>query len=654
MPLDLPVRRELMVTRQIAARGITDARVLEAMRTVPRERFVPIALAEFAYDDTPLAIEEGQTISQPYIVARMLAELQLTPRDRVLEVGTGSGYAAAVLSRAAGEVFTIERHGALADVARERLAELGYDNVHVRHGDGTLGWAEHAPFDAIVVAAGGPRVPPTLREQLAIGGRLVIPVGDDQHGQQLLRLTRRDHAHFDEETLEPVRFVPLIGLEAWEGAGRSSGSRGRHSLVQLTRQCAEPIGDDEASLAPLLERIGDARVVLLGESTHGTAEFYRFRDRITRALVRRKGFTIVAVEADWPDAAQVDRYVRGLPPPSEAQPAFSRFPTWMWRNGEVAELLAWLRAWNAGQSDVSRRVSFHGLDLYSLHTSIAAVLRYLDEVDPQAAALARHRYGCLTPWERDPAVYGRAALSGQYRSCEPAVTAMLQDLLARRVEYTQQDGERFLDASRNAALIASAEQYYRVMYYGGAASWNLRDRHMFDTLSSVLSARGEDARAVVWAHNSHIGNATATEMAARGELNIGQLCREQFGASAYLVGFGTDHGRVAAADEWGGPVHVKTVRPALAGSYESLMHDTQRPAFLLALGESADAELRERLREPMLERAIGVIYRPETERQSHYFEAVLPMQFDEYVWFDETAAVSPVPRGLDALHPLAP
>jgi protein-L-isoaspartate(D-aspartate) O-methyltransferase len=236
--------------------------------------------------------------------------------------------------------------------------------------------------------------------------------------------------------------------------------------------------------------------------------------------------------------------------------------------------------------------------------------------------------------------------------------AMLQELLARRVEYARQDGERFLDASRNAALIASAEQYYRVMYYGGAASWNLRDRHMFDTLASVLAARsddarGDDARAVVWAHNSHIGNAAATEMAARGELNIGQLCRERYGSAAYLVGFGTDHGTVAAADDWGGPVQRKAVRPALAGSYEAIMHDTQRPAFLLALGEGADEELRHRLREPLLERAIGVIYRPETERQSHYFEAVLPDQFDEFVWFDETTAVSPVPADLDAGHPLA-
>jgi protein-L-isoaspartate(D-aspartate) O-methyltransferase len=368
------------------------------------------------------------------------------------------------------------------------------------------------------------------------------------------------------------------------------------------------------------------------------------RARITRELITRRGFTIVAVEADWPDAARVDRYVRHRPAAVEAEPAFSRFPTWMWRNGEVHEFLEWLRAWNAGLADPTRRAGFYGLDLYSLFGSIAAVLRYLDEVDPDTAAIARYRYSCLSPWERDPAVYGRAAITGRYRTCEEQVTSMLREMLAHRLDYATRDGERFLDAAQNARLVANAERYYRVMYYGQADSWNLRDRHMFDTLMMLLSAQGPEARAVVWEHNSHVGNAAATEMSARGEFNVGQLCREQFSQGAFLLGFGTDHGSVAAASSWDEPMQIMAVRPAHPESYERLFHESRRRAFLLPLGPGGRPEVREELRAPRLERAIGVIYRPDTELQSHYFQAVLPLQFDEYVWFDETRAVRALPQ----------
>jgi len=649
---DSAARREAMVRQQIAARGVNDPRVLEAMREVPRELFLPEELAEFAYDDTPLPISEGQTISQPYIVALMIAAIRPGPRDRVLEIGTGSGYAAAALSRVVGQVYTIERHGALADLARRRLESLGYRNVEVVVGDGTLGMPAHAPFDAIIVTAGGPRVPTRLRDQLAIGGRMVIPVGTDLHLQHLIRITRVDHERFEQESLADVRFVPLVGADAWEEphviAAPRPGSRSE-GISWLIRESAEPIADiDEVDLSPLLERIGDARVVLLGEATHGSSEFYRMRARITRELIAQRGFTIVAVEADWPDAARIDRYVRDAAAVPSVEPAFTRFPTWMWRNGEVHEFVEWLRDWNAGVADPARRAGFHGLDLYSLFTSISAVLRYLDEVDPDTAAVARRRYACLSPWERDPAVYGRAAVTGRYRSCEEPVTRMLRDMLERRVDYAASDGERFLDAAQNARLVANAERYYRAMYYGAADSWNLRDHHMFDTLMMLLDSRGPGARAVVWEHNSHVGNAAATEMSARGEFNIGQLCRERFGKDAFLVGFGTDHGTVAAADDWGAPMREMQVRPSHPESYERLFHEAGLPACLLPLGAAARPAVREELESPRLERAIGVIYRPESELQSHYFQAVLPLQFDEYIWFDETHAVHALPAMVGA------
>ncbi len=640
--------RERMVREQIAARGVRDSQVLAAMRRVPRELFLKEGLEEFAYQDTPLPIESDQTISQPYIVAYMTEALGLQGGEKVLEIGTGSGYAAAVLGEVAGEVYTVERYANLAENAAGRLARLGYKNVHVFTGDGTRGWPEHAPYDAIIVAAGGPEVPPSLREQLALGGRLVIPVGTSSRSQQLVRVTRTAEHEYGEEELMAVTFVPLIGEQGWrEGAESPSRARPQEAkavaarpLVSLLTAATEPFGEIEAAdLSALLDRIGDARVVLLGEATHGTSEFYRLRARITRELIEKKGFTLVAVEADWPDAARIDHYVRDLEHPAPDWIAFTRFPTWMWRNREMRELVDWLRERNR-DVPAEWRVGVYGLDLYSLHTSIGAVLQYLDTVDPEAAAIARRRYGCLSPWESDPATYGCAALNGRYRSCEGEVVRMLQDLLDQRLRYLEAGGERYFDAMQNARLVKEAERYYRVMYYGGADSWNLRDTHMFNTLRRLLAARGTGSKAVVWAHNSHLGNAAATEMSARGELNVGQLCREEMGAQVYSVGFGTDHGTVAAASDWGAPMEIKRIRPSDPKSYEYLCHSTGLPRFLLPL--RPEGELRSQLIEPRLERAIGVIYRPETEMASHYFAAHLPLQFDEYIWFDETQAVRPL------------
>jgi protein-L-isoaspartate(D-aspartate) O-methyltransferase len=647
-----PALRAEMVKHNIAARGVQDDLVLEAMGKVPRELFLPAKLREFAYEDSPLPIAGEQTISQPYIVAFMAEALMLKGGEKVLEIGAGSGYAAAVLSEIAANVYTVERLGQLAEKAAATLSELGYDNVHVLHGDGTKGWPEHAPYDAIVVAAGGPQVPESLKEQLKIGGRLVIPVGADQRSQELVRVTRISAGEYRSEDIADVRFVPLIGEEGWAATKAEGGARIRRiprpvspseeTLVRNLADAAESFPSiDAADLNPLLRRIGSARIVLLGEATHGTSEFYRMRERITRDLIVKKGFRFVAIEADWPDAARVDHYVRHFQYPPSEWTAFARFPTWMWRNTEVRDFVSWLRKYN-GTVEKGKRVAFHGLDLYSLYDSIRSVLNYLDEVDPGSAKVARERYGCLTPWQRDPATYGHAALTGSYPTCESDVARALTDLLAKRRAYAEHDGERFLDAEQNARLVANAERYYRIMYYGSRASWNLRDSHMFDTLKNLLAFHGPDSKAVVWAHNSHVGNAAATEMAARGEHNIGQLCRKEFGEQAYLVGFGTHSGTVAAASDWGGPMEVKTVRPSLPNSYEQLCHAAGLPRFMLGLRGRGDLCGPKGLGKERLERAIGVIYRPETELASHYFQASLPQQFDEYIWFDDTRAVTPL------------
>lgn len=637
-----------MVRRQIAGRGVTDRRVLVAMEKVPREAFLPEAMQEFAYEDAPLPIEEGQTISQPYIVARMIEAADIGAGDRVLEIGAGSGYAAAVLGELAARVFTIERHPALADLARARLGQLGYVNVEVRTGDGTLGWVEEAPFDAIIATAGGPRVPEAWRAQLAVEGRLVMPVGETPTHQRLVRLTRTGPETWHEEEIEEVRFVPLIGQQGWPEEHEDFRQARRREplpisgLHQLIRAAEQPLRNlEDPTFANAFDRYADRRVVLLGEASHGTSEFYRARAAITQRLIERHGFSFVAVEADWPDAFTVDRYVRHLPARPGARPAFRRFPTWMWRNTDVEAFVEWLRGHNEGQP-AERRAGFFGLDIYSLADSIAAVLAYLDTVDPAAAKVARERYGCLTPWQHDPAVYGRAVLSERYRACEADMVAALRDLLAKRLEYAAHDGEQFFDAAQNARLAAAAERYYRAMYYGGAESWNMRDRHMFDTLQRLLAHRGEGAKAVVWAHNSHIGDARFTDMGrVKGELNLGELCRARFGEAAALIGFGTHTGTVAAASDWDGGMEVKEVRPSREDSVERQFHSAGLPRAVLHL--DVPGELRRRLRSPRLERFIGVIYRPETELQSHYAEVELPGQFDAYVWFDRTTAVTPLP-----------
>ena len=397
--IDFAKRRAQMVERYIAHRGVRSEAVLAAMTEVPREDFFPPTWTNLPTTTRRCRSPRDRRFSQPYIVAMMSEALELQGGEKVLEIGTGSGYAAAVLSRIAKHVYTVERIGQLAEKSAMTLKQLGYGNVHVLHGDGTLGWPDHAPFDAIVVAAGGPEVPESLKAQLKVGGRLVIPVGRDRRLQELLRVTRLGEHEYRTEELADVRFVPLVGAQGWSPQGRRRGKTPEESLPAAIAKSSEPFESIEsADLGPLLERIGDARIVLIGEATHGTSEFYRMRERISRALIERKGFSFVAIEGDWPDAARIDHYVRHFEFPLRIGTAFARFPVWMWRNREVRDFVDWLRAHNGGIK-AGDRIAFHGLDLYSLYNSIRSVLDYLERVDPKAAQVARERYGCLTPWQ---------------------------------------------------------------------------------------------------------------------------------------------------------------------------------------------------------------------------------------------------------------
>jgi len=402
---------------------------------------------------------------------------------------------------------------------------------------------------------------------------------------------------------------------------------------------------------PLMDLIGDARFVLLGEATHGTHEFYRERALITQRLITEKGFTAVAVEADWPDAYRVNRYVRGQSDDVDARQAlagFKRFPTWMWRNTDVVDFIEWLRCYNASLSPDVPTAGFYGLDLYSLFTSIDEVLTYLDKVDPEAARHARSRYACFDHFDEDSQRYGYAAGFDLSESCEKEVISQLRDLQAHATDYLQHDGaeaaDAFFHARQNARLVMNAEEYYRTMFRGRISSWNLRDQHMAETLDALSQhlshTTGKPAKIVVWEHNSHIGDARATEVGRQGEWNVGQLARELYGDDVRLIGFTTYQGTVTAASEWDGPAERKRVRPALADSYEEALHHTGMAHFMLSLREKGPAA--QALFEGRLERAIGVIYLPESERRSHYFYARLPQQFDAVLHFDETHAVEPL------------
>jgi erythromycin esterase-like protein len=419
--------------------------------------------------------------------------------------------------------------------------------------------------------------------------------------------------------------------------------------ASILRAAAHPIDGSVHDYDALLDLVGDARFVLLGESTHGTHEFYAERARITRRLIEEKGFHAVAVEADWPDAYRVNRHVRGRGADQDANAAlsgFQRFPNWMWRNTDVAGFVDWLRGHNA--SAPGRQVGFYGLDLYSMFTSIGEVLGYLDKVDPAAAAQARARYACFDHYYEDSQHYGYTANLDISASCAQGVIEQLNQMQKRAFDYMQQDGteDAFFYAQQNARLVKNAEEYYRTMFRGRISSWNIRDSHMAETLAALaeyLGKDGEPARIVVWEHNSHIGDARATEIGEQGEWNVGQLAREAYDGQTRLIGFSTYDGFVTAASEWDGDAEHKAVNPGMQGSYEQLLHEVGIPAFMLGLRD--EGAVREILLQRRLERAIGVLYLPRTERQSHYFSARMARQFDAVIHIDRTTAVTPLDAG---------
>ena len=431
-------------------------------------------------------------------------------------------------------------------------------------------------------------------------------------------------------------------------SGGSSATRDYEArtaaLAEQVRAAARPLGGPD-DIGPLLELVGDARFVLLGEATHGTSEFYTWRTEISKRLIEEKGFSFIAVEGDWPDCYRVNRFVKSLPGAGDDAEAvlhaFERWPTWMWANREVAALAEWLRGHNHRRA-AEQQVGFYGIDVYSLWESMAAVVGYLERLDPALAAAARRAYTCFDPYADDAQEYARATAIVP-TSCEDETIEVLRALRSRAPEYREDGRDSYFDAEQNALVARNAELYYRTMVRGGPASWNVRDYHMVDTLDRLVAHHGPRSKAIVWEHNTHIGDARFTDMARAGMVNVGQLVRDRHERDGVvLVGFGTHHGSVIAGAEWGAPMRRLRVPPARTGSWEDVLHRADRGDTLLVFDGTDDGGLAG-LDAPVDHRAIGVVYDPNAERWGNYVPTIVPRRYDAFCFIDET-------RALDALH----
>ncbi len=626
--------KNISITEQLEDKGISNKLLLEAFQDIPEAFFLSETLHPYFYEDVRIEKSLEKTEPRVIVVARMLEQLKIKEEDKILITGVDSIYILVVLSKIYKNVYNIETNETYANWATEVLKAVEINNVHIKTDNPEIGWKEEGPFNAILIASAFKEIPNTIKKQLAIGAKLIAPVGPDW-AHVLLEVTKRvsendyvSKALRDNYYIPNPKILPKISKETYTET-EIIDEIGINSIPFKTIK--------KFPMDGLLERIGNAKVVLLGEASHGTSEFYLTRQEITKALIEKKGFNFVCAEADWSDAEQINNYVKNEYTAQNWLP-FARFPEWMWKNKEVLDFVEWLKKYNAKRNNT---IGFYGLDLYGLENSIDLVINYLQKIDPELAKIAKNRYACITPYMSNPTVYGKLVTTNTLESCEKDVIDMLFDLLKNKNKLNHT--KEYFYAYQNATVVVDAERYYKAMYYGSAESWNLRDFHMFYTLKSLLSFFGKDSKTVVWAHNSHIGNALATEMYARGEINIGHLCKEHFGSKSYHIGFGTNTGTVAASKNWGEKMNKMPIKDAVDNSYENLCNKTNVSNFTLPLREEhTEKKLRDFLSVPRLQRAIGVVYKPETELRSHYYKSILPYQFDEYIWFNKTKAITPL------------
>ena len=579
--------KKISIKEQLEDKGISNELLLEAFQDIPEAFFLSEILHPYFYEDIRIEKSLEKTEPRVIVVARMLEQLKIKKEAKILITGVDSIYILVVLSKIYKEVYTIETNETYANWTLEVLKSIDIANVFVKTGNPEIGWEEKGPFNTILIATEFKEITKTIKEQLKLGAKLLAPVGPDWSHVILEIIIRISENEYETKAVKDSYFIPnpkilpKIGTETYS-----------------EKECVDEIGINSLPFKTikkfpmdgLLERIGDAKVVLLGEASHGTSEFYLTRQEITKALIEKKGFNFVCAEADWSDAEQINNYTRNQYKSQDWMP-FARFPQWMWKNKEVLNFVEWLKKHNSKHNNT---IGFYGLDLYGLENSIDLVIKYLADIDPELAELAKSKYACITPYMSSPAVYGRLVANNKIAGCEKEILDMLFDLLKNKNKLNH--SKEYFYAYQNATVVIDAERYYRAMYYGSAESWNLRDFHMFYTLKSLLSYFGKDSKAVVWAHNSHIGNALATEMYARGEINIGHLCKEHFGSKSYHIGFGTHTGTVAAARNWGESMEKINVNESVENSYENLCHKTNVPNFTLPLREeNSEKKLRDLL-----------------------------------------------------------
>ncbi|WNH07796.1 erythromycin esterase family protein [Thalassobellus suaedae] len=569
--------KDISIKEQLKDKGISNTLLLEAFQNVPEAFFLSENLHPYFYEDVRIEKAIEKTEPRVIVVARMLEELEVKEDDKILITGADSVYVLAVLSKIYKEVYAVETTETYSKWALEVLKNIDINNVYIKTGQLENGWNDKAPFNAVLSASEFKEIPETIKKQLKIGAKLLAPVGPNWAHVMLETIERVSETEYvtkalrDNYFIPKPKLIPKIGTEVYP----------ENEIIDEIGISSIPFKTiKKFPIDGLLERIGDAKVVLLGEASHGTSEFYTTRQEITKVLIEKKGFNLVCTEADWSDAEQINNYVRNQYKSQDWMP-FLRFPEWMWKNKEVFDFMEWHKKYNTKHNNT---IGFYGLDLYGLENSIDLVISYLQGIDADLAALAKVRYSCIMPYMSNPSVYGKLVKNEKLQSCEKEVLKMLFDLLKNKNKLNH--SQAYFYAYQNATVVVDAERYYKAMYYGSAESWNLRDFHMFYTLKSLLSYYGKDSKAVVWAHNSHIGNALATEMYARGEINIGHLCKEHFGLKSYNIGFGTHTGTVAAAKNWGEAMQVMSVNDSVTESYEHLCHKTNVTNFTLPLREA--------------------------------------------------------------------
>ena len=640
--------KSINIKEVLEDKGITSTLLLKAFEDIPEAFLLSETLHPYFYEDVRIEQALERTEPRVIVIARMLEQLKVRKEEKILITGVDSIYILVVLSKIYKEVYTVEANETYAKWALDVLKTIDIANVHIKVGESGTGWEEKAPFNAILIATDLQTIPNIIKEQLKIGAKLLAPIGPDWAHVvfQIVKRVAKDEyisrALRDSYFIPNPKTLPDIGAETYPEI----------EIIDEIGISSRPFKTlKKFPMEGLLNRIGDARVVLLGEASHGTSEFYLTRQEITKALIEKKGFNFVAAEADWSDAEQINNYVKNQYKAQDWLP-FTRFPQWIWKNKEVLDFIEWLKKHNTKHNNT---IGFYGLDLYGLENSIDLVIKYLQDIDKDLAELAKSRYACITPYMSQPSLYAKLIKNNKLVSCEKDILNMLFDLLKNKNKLNH--SQAFFYTYQNATVVVDAERYYKAMYYGSSESWNLRDFHMFYTLKSLMSYFGEKSKAVVWAHNTHIGNSLATEMYARGEINIGHLCKEHFNDKSYHIGFGTHTGTVAAAKNWGEKMEAIPVKESLENSYENLCHKTNVTNFTLPLRKDhSHKNLRELLSSPRVQRAIGVVYRPETESMNHYYKTVLPSQFDEYIWFNKTKAITPlasktVTSKLMDLHP---